>query len=98
MTVLASAVVVTVSHTANRAGDFFLACEDFFENVWPFPACAFFFFLGGAVEISSCTLIPLFRPGSVHSGSASRDDCGRMFPGIPPIMFTDSTVPILQQY
>ena len=32
----------------------------------------FFFFL---VEIISCTLIALFRPGSVHSGSASSDDC-----------------------
>ena len=34
-----------------------------------FPACAFFFFF--KVEISSRTLIPLYRPGSVHSGSAS---------------------------
>ena len=32
------------------------------------------------VEISSRTLIPLLRPGPVHSGSASWDDCGRMFP------------------
>ena len=32
------------------------------------------------VEISSHTLIPLFRPGSAHSGSASRDDCDRAFP------------------
>ena len=42
-------------------GGFFLAC----------PACTFFF----SVEISSCTLIPLFRPRSIHSGSVSRDDC-----------------------
>ena len=28
----------------------------------------------------SCTLIPLFRPGSIHSGSASWDNCGQMFP------------------
>ena len=27
------------------------------------------------VEISSSTVIPLFRPGSVHSGLASWDDC-----------------------
>ena len=27
-----------------------------------------------------CTLIPLFRSGSVHSGSASSDDCGLVFP------------------
>ena len=32
------------------------------------------------MEISSRTLIPLFRPGLVHSDSASLDDCGRMFP------------------
>ena len=30
------------------------------------------------MEISSRTLIPLFMPGSVHSGPASLDDCGRM--------------------
>ena len=32
------------------------------------------------VEICSRTLIPLFTPGSVHSGSASWNDCGRVFP------------------
>ena len=32
------------------------------------------------VESSTRTLISLFRPGSVHSGSASLDGCGRMFP------------------
>ena len=32
------------------------------------------------MEISSCKLIPLFTPGSVHSGSASWDDCGRVYP------------------
>ena len=32
------------------------------------------------VKISSRTLIPLFRPGSIHSGSPSLDDCGRVFP------------------
>ena len=32
------------------------------------------------VEISSRTLIPLFRPGSVHSCSASWDDC---VPNVP---------------
>ena len=47
-------------------GGFFLACEDFgrmFDN--SFSACAFFF----KVKISSRTLIPLFRTGSVYSGS-----------------------------
>ena len=32
------------------------------------------------VEISSCTLIPLFRPGSVPSDSVSWDDCDWVFP------------------
>ena len=32
------------------------------------------------VEIRLHTLIPFLRPGSVHSGSASWDDCGRVFP------------------
>ena len=31
-------------------------------------------------RFSSRTLIPLFMPGSVHSGSASWDDCGWVFP------------------
>ena len=41
------------------------------------PALFFFFFF--EVEISLCALIPLSMPGSVHSGSASWDDCGWMF-------------------
>ena len=41
------------------------------------PSSLFFFFL---VETSSRTLIKLSRPGSVHSGSASWDDCDRLFP------------------
>ena len=46
------------------------------------PALLFLFFvLVFIVEISSRTLIPLFRPGSVHSGSASSDYCDQMFPG-----------------
>ena len=41
----------------------------FFENVRPFiPRLRFFWF---EMEISSRTLIPLFMPGSVHSGSVS---------------------------
>ena len=40
------------------------------------PLCFFFFF---EVEISSSALIPPFMSRSVHSGSASLDDCGRMF-------------------
>ena len=48
----------------------FLASEDFgrmFDHSSPPPPRSFFF----KVEISSRTLIPLFRPGSVHSGSTS---------------------------
>ena len=55
----------------------FLTCVDLgrmFDH-W-FQACAFLF----KVEICSCTLIPLFIPGSVHSGSASWDNCGQKFP------------------
>ena len=40
----------------------------------------FFFFFFFKVEIISRTLIPLFRPGSVYSGSASWDDSNRVFP------------------
>ena len=32
------------------------------------------------VEISSRSLLPLFTPGSVHGGSASRDNCGWVLP------------------
>ena len=48
-----------------------------FDN--SFPACAFFF-LFFEVEISLHTLILLFRPGSVHSGSASWNDRDWVFP------------------
>ena len=46
------------------------------------PACAFVWGEGGGrrVEISLCTLIPLFMPGSVHSGSASWDECSWTLP------------------
>ena len=52
--------------------------QGFLEIVWPFiPRLFFFFFF--KVECLH-TLIPLFRPGSVHNGSPRWDDCGRMFP------------------
>ena len=60
-------------------GGFFLMCEDFgrmFNS--SFPACVFFFFF--KVEISSRTLIPLFWPESVQSGSTNWDDCDWVFP------------------
>ena len=57
-------------------GGFFLACKDFGRMLdKSFPAYTFafffFFFFFGGVEIRSHTLIPLIRPGSVYSGSAS---------------------------
>ena len=62
---------------------FFLACEDFFWMFDQFISSLrflkfklFFFYL---VEIISSTLIPLFRPGSVQSCSASWHDCGWVF-------------------
>ena len=57
--------------TTYSNGGFFLVCEDLgrmFDN--SFPTCAFFL-LFFKVEISLCKLIPLFRSGSVHSGSAN---------------------------
>ena len=52
----------------------------FWENVRPLIPCIHFIFIFVfKVEISSCTLIPLFMQGSVHSGSVSWDDCGWMF-------------------
>ena len=43
-----------------------------------FSLSVLFFF--SFMEISSSTPIPLYRPGSVHSGLASWDNCGWMFP------------------
>ena len=54
-------------------GGFFYACEDFgrmFDH--SFPACTFFFVLFLKWRSAhALVLIPLFRPGSVHSGSVS---------------------------
>ena len=66
--------------TANvgGGGSIFSRLWGFWENVLTIrsmPAPSFLL-----VEISSYALIPLFMPGSVHSRSASWDDCGRMFP------------------
>ena len=55
---------------------FFLTCEDL-RKMFNYSFLLAFFF---KVEISWCTLIPLFMPGSVHSGSACWDDCGQIFP------------------
>ena len=66
--------------TPSSGSGFFLACQDFgrmFDNL--FPACTYLF-IYFKVKISSRTLIPLLRPRSVHSGSASWDDCDWVFP------------------
>ena len=52
-------------------GGFCLACDDFGEYVRQFIPRLWFFFFLLEVEINSGTLLPLFWPGSVHSGSAS---------------------------
>ena len=52
----------------------------FWDNVWLFiPHLRFLLLFVFEVEISSHTLIPLFMPGSVHSGSASWDDYDQIF-------------------
>ena len=71
----------TIEHSLNSSSIMswwwlFPRVRGFWVNVQQFIPALFFF----KVEISSRTLIPLFRPGSVHSGSASGDDCDRVFP------------------
>ena len=60
-------VVVAFSSHARILGE----CSTFYS-----PPALFFF----KVETSLHTLSPLFRPGSVHIGSASWEDCDRVFP------------------
>ena len=64
----------------------------FWENVRQFIPRLRFFFL---VEIISRTLIPLFTPGSVDSGSESCDDCDRVFPGALRVSSFPDRVPTL---
>ena len=60
-----SLVMMAFSSRARISGD----CSTIYS-----PPALFFI-----AEISSPALILLFRPGSVHSGSASWDDCDRVF-------------------
>ena len=67
----------------------FTRVQGFWENFWhiiPWLCfCCFF-----KVEISLCTLIPLFRPGSVHCGSVSWENCDWLFPdGLRLSLFPD---------
>ena len=69
-------------YACGGAGDgFFLACEDLGE-CWTIHSAHMLFSLKkkkNEAEISSRTLISLFRPGSVYSGSASWDNCSWVF-------------------
>ena len=63
-------IVIVVVGGGGGSGGFILVCRDFgrmFYHLCPTRA----FFPLPEVEISSCTLIPLFMPESVDSGSAS---------------------------
>ena len=52
-------------------GGIFLACKNLGNMLdQSFATCAFFVVVV-EVEVSSCALISLFMPGSVHSGSTS---------------------------
>ena len=61
---------------------FFPRVRGFGENVRRFISRLrfLFFFFFFEVEFRSGTLIPLFRSESVHGGSVSWDDCGRVYP------------------
>ena len=63
-------IITCVNRKWSGRGSFFPACQDL-ERMYnhSFPACTFF--LAFKVEISLRTLIPLFRPGSVHRDSGS---------------------------
>ena len=50
----------------------------FWGKFWQIIPCLFFFFLSGDQLTHTCNIF--FRPGSVHSGSASWDKCGWAFP------------------
>ena len=67
-------IMLSTRHSTSGGGaGFFLACKDFgrmFDHSFPAYAILFSFFFS-EVEISICTPIPLFMPGSVHSGSVS---------------------------
>ena len=59
---------------------FFPCLQGFWDNVRPLLPCLRFFLFLFKVEISSRTLIPLYTPGSVHSGPTSWDN---MWPCAP---------------
>ena len=54
--------------------------QGFCTKVWWIIPCLHLFFSFLLEDVSSYMLIPFFKPGSVHSGSVSWDDCGTAFP------------------
>ena len=65
-------LVVVVGSIYGGDGGFFLTFARIFGECSTIHSLlAFFFFFFFKVEISSHTLIPLIRPGSVNSGSAN---------------------------
>ena len=86
-----------------------LHSEQFMKRCWLFPRLRGFgenvrpfifrlvFVVVVLMEIRSRILIPLFTPGSVHSNSASWDDCGRVFPGELRVSSFPCYVPTLCQ-
>ena len=77
---------VDMSYTMNQVfcGDLVVAFSSLARilgecsTIHSLPTLFFFFFF--EVEISLRTQIPLFMPGSNHSGSVGWDNCGWMFP------------------
>ena len=65
-------IFATLLRKTDNSDGFFLACEDLGEcTTIRSPSALFVVVVIFQMDISSHTLIPLFRPGSVHSGSAS---------------------------
>ena len=86
-TIVLSRVTCAHSQTGNGCcllgGGFFLTSENSegrFKDSFPARTSCFFTLFSFKVEISSHTPIPLYGPGSIHSGSASWDDCEQVFP------------------
>ena len=71
--VVVTAADFTAITVSIHGGDgFFFRLQGYWENVRPFNfRLRFFFFFFFEVEIISCTLIPLFMPGSAHSSPGS---------------------------
>ena len=68
-------------HHGGGGGGCSVTCEDLGECLTNYSLPAFFCFVFCLKWRLACTtLIPLFTSGLAHSGSASWDDCDRVFP------------------